>query len=489
MFALKQNMYSSDEDSVPLSHKKYAQQKKSIPRMDSETSLDTNESLKGTDLLDLKNRNWDQFCWKCHGLSGYEVKCSKCLISFHRNVNCIPERKRKGSVRRCKECQSAAKPETANFGENTLTDLLKQLIEHATRTVTELELAMDFMMTDDYRKNESLVNPVTFTDLVGKIERMEYKTLHEFLLDVRWMRHSCEIHHKSIRNTKDKQLICGKVTEFLKKCEEDIDILKNCGDCYTHIDDSRDNPNLVCSKPHIVLWVKYGEYPYWPAKLLRIEKKVERDPLLVFFFQERTIGNVSYSNCYLYSREDPNLYLTDTYKNQVKLAMKEAEKYIRNVEKRFGEYKYAAPKTKPKKDKLDTVHHDETIPGYRNPHYRRLPPQEESDTSDDDIENVETISTNEINSNQLPINKKIRKNIQECLEYTTALEEEYKKEKAKTEKLTNDLIVIRQELAIEKRTHAELRAKYDELMQMQSKKVRTESEDWVPNLIIKSEIV
>lgn len=112
-------------------------------------------------------------------------------------------------------------------------------------------------------------------------------------------------------------------TEVLKianalyeKCKDEISELKICGDCYIK-QGKEDEFTSVCSEPHLLLWVKFHTYPYWPAKL----KKDNNGLLEVYFFKDHTKATVTYANCLLYSKEDPNTYCTDTYKADIQNAM------------------------------------------------------------------------------------------------------------------------------------------------------------------------
>lgn len=128
---------------------------------------------------------------------------------------------------------------------------------------------------------------------------------------------------------------------LLKKCYAEIKELKHCGDCYLN---GTDNVLSVCTKPHILLWVQYGIhyfiwsfstksaiffftlpcigiYPHWPAKLLQVNDR-SVGPLEVLFFNDNESGQTNYSNCYLYSKEDPTKHLTDQYTAKIATAMK-----------------------------------------------------------------------------------------------------------------------------------------------------------------------
>lgn len=100
---------------------------------------------------------------------------------------------------------------------------------------------------------------------------------------------------------------------------EELYELKQCGDCYMN-DVNGHHALRVCSRPHLVVWAKYTKYyPYWPAKLLQVGEG--KQPLEVYFFGDNELGNVTYANCYLYSKEDPNEDTADQYKDSLKKAI------------------------------------------------------------------------------------------------------------------------------------------------------------------------
>lgn len=106
---------------------------------------------------------------------------------------------------------------------------------------------------------------------------------------------------------------------WLKNCIGEIEDLKYCVDCYITVDATKSL--FVCSKPHLVVWVKYGSWPYWPAKVKSIDDS-DSTPIEVCFFDENhDTALVTYSDCYLFSKDDPNEYLTEQYKKEIQASM------------------------------------------------------------------------------------------------------------------------------------------------------------------------
>lgn len=95
--------------------------------------------------------------------------------------------------------------------------------------------------------------------------------------------------------------------------------LKSCGECYMK-DINCHEKYRVCSRPHLVIWVQFSKFPYWPCKLLQIGEG-SKQPLQVFFFGGYEIASVNYVNCYLYSKEHPNESIPDHHKKDMEIAM------------------------------------------------------------------------------------------------------------------------------------------------------------------------
>lgn len=188
-----------------------------------------------------------------------------------------------------------------------------------------------------------LVNPLTISDIVDKATGGHYEDTHSFHLDFKWFRHNSEILFRS-KHIELYQILCRillksvfivvdsekgekkaqfqelheKARNYLNHCTDELSEMKLCGDCYINLE--KENAFImVCSKPHLVLWVKYKKYPHWPAKLKKIVDG--RNALEVQFFGDHTTAKVSNDSCFLYSKEDPNIYCNDKHKSSIREAV------------------------------------------------------------------------------------------------------------------------------------------------------------------------
>lgn len=126
-------------------------------------------------------------------------------------------------------------------------------------------------------------------------------------MDFKWLRHNCGI----LSNLSKNGDIRTKANEIYEFCCNEISDMKKCADCYVHYGSF----TSICSPPHILLWVRFSGLTYWPAKLVSIGKGPK--PLTVYFFEEYSTAEVSFKDCFLYSKEDPNEWIANNGKERV----------------------------------------------------------------------------------------------------------------------------------------------------------------------------
>lgn len=73
-----------------------------------------------------------------------------------------------------------------------------------------------------------------------------------------------------------------------------------CPECYI---ENNVHVLLACSRPHLVVWAQFEDYPIWPAKVLNIDKATETLEVL-FFTAEYSTAKVSCDDCFLYHDKD-----------------------------------------------------------------------------------------------------------------------------------------------------------------------------------------
>lgn len=90
------------------------------------------------------------------------------------------------------------------------------------------------------------------------------------------------------------------IETFLENCQRDIKSIKTCVDCFKYwIKDRKNYFTRVCTKPHLLVFVKITGYPLWPAKVMSINGKMAN----VEFFDDHTQADIQLSKCFLYSEK------------------------------------------------------------------------------------------------------------------------------------------------------------------------------------------
>lgn len=97
---------------------------------------------------------------------------------------------------------------------------------------------------------------------------------------------------------KDEKIYLKHVLESGRKlfieCEKELQAFLLCGDCYMY----REKPHsitMLCTQPHLVLWVQFDSWPYWPAKCIadvngKLEVKFFRDHSTVSIEAKRILN-------------------------------------------------------------------------------------------------------------------------------------------------------------------------------------------------------
>lgn len=90
-----------------------------------------------------------------------------------------------------------------------------------------------------------------------------------------------------------------------KRCRRDVDSIRKCEECFEFWLNDPDNYfKEVCSKPHLLVYAKFGSYPYWPAKLMSID--TDDDTVNVEFFDEtHSQADIPADKIMLYSEKLP----------------------------------------------------------------------------------------------------------------------------------------------------------------------------------------
>lgn len=102
-----------------------------------------------------------------------------------------------------------------------------------------------------------------------------------------------------MKNRTSKNIITA-ADQVVKAVNQELMNLALCPECYEKASIEPVNSFLMpCKTPHILLWVNFSNYGYWPAKLM---KRTGNNKVIVRFFGDYTYSDVSPSKCLIFSR-------------------------------------------------------------------------------------------------------------------------------------------------------------------------------------------
>ncbi|XP_031618906.1 protein kinase C-binding protein 1-like [Contarinia nasturtii] len=278
-------------------------------------------------------RAWDAYCWICH-VSNAKHRCSTCIRSYHSRCIGTKEADHKSGYR-CELCVRLEAAENDYIKRGVKMDHLHRMFELITDRL---------LKNDDFKRlgttfsrlrkpvvsGPNIINPFDFNIISEKVKDLRYKTTLDFMTDIRWIRHNAEI----VLNENDARLGWSRQLEEI--CEKEVYDVEMCGECFERANQISPNEwfTEVCNPPHCLVWVKLKGNPYWPAKVIAFADKF-RSKIDVRFFGKHEMLNVATHDCFLYS-ENPNQNLNESERIEFDAAVKEADKYIENIEKKYS---------------------------------------------------------------------------------------------------------------------------------------------------------
>ena len=232
----------------------------------------------------------DAFCWYCHKdkTNVYSNSCpksfhSKCMSSQVANKGLVPT---SGSVD-CPECSLIR--DTEKTPSKSLRSLsVDELNDLILLGISSLEGQADAsfhvpVVTEAYPDYEDkIVNPVSIRDMERKAKKREYRSPFAFVTDVKW------IHHNSVVYNNNTHPLTKNAKEVLKAAQTKLYELETCPDCFRNFHEKPSSWfSEVCRRPHTIVWAQVRGHPFWPAKMVDINKQTKAADVRFFGGHER----------------------------------------------------------------------------------------------------------------------------------------------------------------------------------------------------------
>ncbi|CAG9771154.1 unnamed protein product [Ceutorhynchus assimilis] len=282
--------------------------------------------------------NKDMFCWRCHKDS-VDIACETCPRSYHRR--CLKQAVRNPDHWPCPECVLILKAENSQSMSPAMKDMslehLCSLLKFAIQRMIKCQGSEPFIHPvsgaecPDY--NKYIIQPMNLTRLSQNIKDNLYGSPQAFEADAKWI-----LHNSIIFNSSQSKLT-SHAKSIIKICKQEMAEIENCSSCYLNANSNKDWFVDVCPKPHLLVWAKLRGFPFWPGKVMSYKD----GNVDVRFFGAHDRAWIPEEDCYLYSLKQPNYFRSK--RKEIDSCVRELERHVKNLERAFGEFRYAPLKT------------------------------------------------------------------------------------------------------------------------------------------------
>ncbi len=204
------------------------------------------------------------------------IDCKTCFRAFHKS--CI-----KGSVSEEFECNYCTKLRTIDNSLRINTISSTHLNKLLSLLINNLEISFDkgfiyekFSIEENERSKVLVFKPMDLITIKQNAINQKYTKVEEFENDFKHF-----IHNFMVLVVNDWNQKWVDISKFEKSFNHEISELKLCIDCYLYSSDNsfddEKNPYewflQVCEPPHELVFAKFGNYPFWPSKVIHIKNK------------------------------------------------------------------------------------------------------------------------------------------------------------------------------------------------------------------------
>ncbi|XP_046396293.1 zinc finger MYND domain-containing protein 11 [Ischnura elegans] len=118
-----------------------------------------------------------------------------------------------------------------------------------------------------WRMEHLLYHPMDLPTMSVKAANCKYRTLEEFRADAQLIVHNVVIYHGVHSSLADQ------ARQMLRDCVYDLGEIRRCKDCYRMSNEKADKHWFCkpCRPPHDLVYAKQKGFPYWPAKVIKVE--------------------------------------------------------------------------------------------------------------------------------------------------------------------------------------------------------------------------
>ncbi|CAN7940168.1 unnamed protein product, partial [Ixodes hexagonus] len=205
----------------------------------------------------------DWYCSECHR-GGDVLLCSSCHRVYH--VVCVKEDLSSQERFVCSVCQLLQTKDDLKMKAEDLNMLLGYTCLRLKDKTKELHrlLSAD---GDGWRQRQLIYQRMDLATMEEKTRNGEYSALEEFRADAQTIVHNVVIFHGI------HSCMADMARQMLRDCSYDLGEIRQCSACYRMSNEKRDKLWFCqpCDPPHDLVFAKQKGFPYWPAKVIRVD--------------------------------------------------------------------------------------------------------------------------------------------------------------------------------------------------------------------------
>ncbi|KAK3923425.1 Zinc finger MYND domain-containing protein 11 [Frankliniella fusca] len=256
----------------------------------------------------------DWYCFICHS-GGDVICCTSCHRVYH--LACIEKEelpeddvKNKFVCTVCKKCEGAEEKfkikrsqlnrlltftcarlkeklpvtimdRTVPSNSSYISDRTSSVTSHQRRASGGTTDSNIKWVTDEadaaWRIRNLVFCPMDLQTMEKKAQKNKYKSLEQFRADAQTIVHNVVIYH-GVHSP-----LADMARQMLRDCDYDLQEIRQCRDCYRMSNEKLDRHWFCqpCRPPHQLVYAKQKGFPYWPAKVIKVD---DRDLYDVRFF-------------------------------------------------------------------------------------------------------------------------------------------------------------------------------------------------------------
>lgn len=218
----------------------------------------------------------DWYCFECHR-GGDVLLCASCHRVYH--IVCVKDDLSREDKFVCTVCHQLQEKDPLKLKVDDMNILLsytclrlKEKIApqspHLPRQAQTKDLHRLLSAEGDaWKQNHLIYQKMDLITMEEKTRNNEYTSLEEFHVDAQTIVHNVVIYYGI------HSCMADMARQMLRDCSYDLNEMRQCSACYRMSNEKRDKHWFCqpCDPPHDLVFAKQKGFPYWPAKVIRID--------------------------------------------------------------------------------------------------------------------------------------------------------------------------------------------------------------------------